>query len=376
MPEKSKISLQIFIFDLILCTNFMFFNSRIVALFLALLITLITVAFVSLTEASLKVLVVMGCVAFGSAFILIYLSIEFLIFKELENIYKVFDGIKRGKFPHLKKAKRSANPLRQVNQDILNYANTKQQEIEELKKLEIFRREFIADISHELKTPLFAAQGFVLTLLDGAMDDDEVRYKFLKKAAKSLNGLNILVEDLLTLSQIESGHILMKRKAFDLKRLTEDVIDQFEHKAQKKEIYIELTSTLGPQVIVKGDSMRIAQVMTNLIGNAVKYSNQKSSIRIEFTKVLNRKIRIIVRDNGPGIPQEHIARIFERFYRVEKSRSKKQGGTGLGLAIVKHIIEKHDSKVYVKSKLREGTTFQFDLEEGNLEELLKSKSDY
>ncbi len=344
--------------------NVMFFNSQIVAVFLAVLISVITTAFLSLTDVPLKALSVAAIIAFGSAFILIYLCLEFLIFKEITNIYQALENMKQGHFPKPKKLKRSINPLRQVNQDILNYANTKQREIEELKKLEVFRREFIADVSHELKTPLFAAQGFVLTLLDGAMDDEEVRDKFLKKAAKSLDGLNILVQDLLTLSQIESGHISMKKEIFDFKAVTEDIIEQLEHKAQRKELDIQVVSEIGTSVWVLGDSMRLAQVMTNLIGNAVKYSNENCVIHIRFIKTSENQIRVTVSDNGPGIPQEHIARIFERFYRVEKSRSKKQGGTGLGLAIVKHIIEKHGSKISVKSEIGHGTVFQFDIPQG------------
>ncbi len=342
----------------------MFFNSKAVGILLAVLIALITTAFLSLMpNVELKALGVTAIISFASAFILIYISLQFLIFREINNIYKNIDRIKKNSFKVPVKLKRSANPLRRVNEDILAYADKKQREIEELKELEIFRREFIADVSHELKTPLFAAQGFVLTLLDGAMDDEAVRYKFLRKAAKSLDGLNILVQDLLTLSQIESGHISMKKETFDIRAVTEEVFDQLEENAFEKEIELSIEPTEYEPVFVKGDAMRIAQVMTNLIGNAVKYSPESSVINVKFL-IKQDMIQTTVVDNGTGIPPEHIKRIFERFYRVDKSRSKKQGGTGLGLAIVKHIIEKHGSEILVKSKVGSGTSFKFLLPKG------------
>ena len=345
----------------------MLVNPRAVALLLACSISLITVAFLSLLQGiGSDALLIAGAISFSSAFILVYITLEFLIFREIQNIYAGIDKINRKEFKHYseKAITRSSNPLRRVNQEIVAYAASKQQEIEELKKLEAFRREFIADISHELKTPIFAAQGFVLTLLDGAVDDENVRYKFLKKAAKSLDGLNLLVQDLLILSQIESGDIVMQYEVFDLQELTSDVFEQLEEKATRKDITLSIENPREEGLFVHADFVRITQVMTNLVHNGIKYGNEGGHVFVQFTEE-GESVTVSVKDDGPGIPKEHIKRIFERFYRVEKSRSKKQGGTGLGLAIVKHILEKHNSKITVTSIVDEGTTFSFRLERGN-----------
>ena len=236
--------------------------------------------------------------------------------------------------------------------------------------METFRKEFIADISHELKTPIFAAQGFVHTLLDGAVKDKSVRNRFLKKAAKSLDGLDMLVQDLLTLSQIETGEIKMHFEDFDIRRLTEEVFEQFENKADKKMIDMRFEPNIPEEVIVYGDWQRINQVMTNLISNAVKYSGEKSKIRVNFIPI-DGEVEVVVRDTGEGIPEEDVKRIFERFYRVDKSRSREKGGTGLGLAIVKHIMEGHNTKVEVKSSPGKGSEFKFRLKAGEEVEALE-----
>ncbi len=235
----------------------------------------------------------------------------------------------------------------------------KQVEIDRLKNLEGMRKEFIADVSHELKTPIFAAQGFVHTLLDGAAEEKSVRKKFLKKAAKSLDGLDMLVQDLLMLSQIESGQIKMRFRQFDLYDLTEEVFEQFRGKVNKKDIVLRIE---GPQskVTVYGDESRIGQVMTNLISNAIKHSAEGGEVVVSFTPK-GKSLVTEVRDFGEGIPPEHIHRVFERFYRVDKSRSREKGGTGLGLAIVKHILDGHGTSAVIESELGRGTAVQFTL---------------
>jgi two-component system phosphate regulon sensor histidine kinase PhoR len=338
-------------------------NPRPVAFLLAVSVCLITTAFLSLVNgAGMAALLVAGGISFASAFILFYITLEFLIFREIKQIYQSIDKINRKEFKsYVSEASVLSNPLRKVNQEIYNYASRKQKEIDELKKIEAFRREFIADISHELKTPLFAAQGFVLTLLDGAIDDENVRYKFLKKAAKSLEGLSVLVQDLLTLSQIESGDIVMQFENFDLQELVQDVIDQLEEKARKRDIHVSIAQMHEGGVFVYADYPRIGQVITNLISNAIKYGNDEGKVLIDLQNE-GSHILVSVSDDGPGIAREHLRRIFERFYRVEKSRSRKQGGSGLGLAIVKHIVEKHNAQINVISEVGKGTTFSFRLQ--------------
>lgn len=270
------------------------------------------------------------------------------------------EKLRKKELNKLNKQKSGAlNPLEKINEEIFSFAELKQKEIDELRKLEAFRKEFIADVSHELKTPIFAAQGFVHTLLDGAMDDKSVRSKFLKKAAKSLDGLDALVQDLLTLSHIETGQIKMHFENIDLYKLTQEVFEQFEEKADKRDIKFRIEGNPN-KIIVYADWQRIFQVMTNLVSNAIKHSHEGGEVVVSF-ELSKKFVTTHIRDFGEGIPPEHIGRIFERFYRVDKSRSREKGGTGLGLAIVKHILENHHTKAEVESSPGKGSTFSFKL---------------
>lgn len=339
----------------------MVYSARTMALLLAVFIALVTVLFLSLVQSVDRYgLVVAGVISFSGSYLLIYVVLEFLVFREINKIYKMLEKLRKKELSGIKQEKSGAlNPLKNINEEIYSFALLKQKEIDELKKLEAFRKEFIADVSHELKTPIFAAQGFVHTLLDGAMNDKHVRSRFLKKAAKSLDGLDVLVQDLLTLSQIETGDIKMKFESLDLFKLCSEVIEQFEEKFEKKNIKLKL---IDPQhkLMVYADWQRITQVVTNLISNAVNYTTEGGEVTVSFD-VTKKNVTTFVTDTGEGIPQQHISRIFERFYRVDKSRSREKGGTGLGLAIVKHILEGHGSHAEVESVVEKGSTFSFKL---------------
>jgi two-component system, OmpR family, phosphate regulon sensor histidine kinase PhoR len=339
----------------------MVYSSRGLALLLAVCIALITSLFLSLFKSvDLSALIVAFVISFSVSYLLIFVVLEFLIFREINKIYKLINKLKKKELSKIDKQKSAPlNPLKTINEEIYSFADLKQKEIDELKKLEAFRREFIADVSHELKTPIFAAQGFVHTLLDGAVNDKTVRNKFLKKAAKSLDGLDVLVQDLLTLSHIETGQIKMHFENIDLYKLTEEVFEQFEGKADKRDVMLRID---GPpqKVNVYADWQRISQVMTNLISNAIKHSHDDSEVLVSFD-VGKKNVTTLVRDYGEGIPQDHQARIFERFYRVDKSRSREKGGTGLGLAIVKHILDGHNTKAEVESTPGKGSIFSFRL---------------
>jgi len=345
----------------------MLVNARAVALLLGISIAIVTTAFLSLVEdVSMAALLVAFFLSFSSSYILINISLEFTIFREINKIYNMLDKLKRKdlSFVSEKERKRALNPLKQINEEIFEYAANKQKEINDLRKMEEFRREFVANVSHELKTPIFAAQGFVHTLLDGAMENKKVRQKFLKKAAKSLDGLDMLVQDLLTLSQMETGDIKMHYEHFDIAQTVKDVFEQFESEAEKKGIELQLQLKPTDQPFVYADAQRIYQVMVNLISNAIKYTKKEGQVVIYFENDAD-DLLVHVKDYGRGIPSEDIGRIFERFYRVEKSRSKNKGGTGLGLAIVKHIIELHHSKVKVQSEVDKGSIFSFKLSKGD-----------
>lgn len=300
-------------------------------------------------------------ISFGTCYILINVVLEFLFFKELRNIYEMFEKIRNNDLATLKpKRTYGHSSLNQIQQEIYSYAHVKQSEIEELKQMAKFRRQFLADVSHELKTPIFAAQGFVHTLLDGAIDDKSIRMKFLKKAAKNLDGLDALVQDLLTVSHMEAGDITMQFEPTNICEVVEEIFDQLEERAARKGIELKL-KTDQDKILVLADNQRIHQVFINLISNAIKYSDENADVVVKLSPRKD-KLDITVKDNGIGIPPEHLNRIFERFYRVDKSRSKAQGGTGLGLSIVKHIVEAHLSEIKVVSNVGEGSSFSFELE--------------
>jgi two-component system phosphate regulon sensor histidine kinase PhoR len=339
----------------------MVYSARSLALLLAASVAIITSLFLSLLDnVDTTALVVAGIISFSASYLLFFIVLEFLFFREINKIYKMMDKLKRKELSGIQKQRSGKlNPMGRMNEEIYSFASLKQKEIDELIKLENFRKEFVADVSHELKTPIFAAQGFVHTLLDGAVNDKNVRTKFLKKAARSLDGLDALVQDLLTLSQIETGDIKMKFDHIDLYKVAEDVIDQFEEKAIKKEIKLRIIGE-GQKVHVYADAQRMTQVMNNLISNAINYTPEHGEVLVRF-EVGKKNVTTMVTDTGEGIPASHLDRIFQRFYRVDKSRSRVKGGTGLGLAIVKHILEEHGSRPEVQSEVGKGSTFSFKL---------------
>ena len=343
----------------------MLFNSRAVALLLAGFVAILTTAFLSLVpEVPDLALIVAGLLSFSSTYLLVFIVFEFLVFREISKVYDMLNKLRKKDFSIIEtfENQNTLNPIKRINREIYTYAKNRNSEIEDLKKIEAFRREFLADVSHELKTPLFAAQGFVHTLLDGAIDDKKVRGKFLKRAAKSLDSLDSLIHDLLTLSQIETGETKMHFEHFNIVESAREVIEQFENKVEKKGLTIGFDEDYDQPIFVYADAERIYRVIMNLVSNAIKYTD-KGQITLGFN-LSSDKVSVVVNDTGLGIPPEHLGRIFERFFRVDKSRPKEKGGTGLGLAIVKHIMEAHDAKVSVLSTQGKGSTFSFELPMG------------
>lgn len=351
-------------------------TSKSIAFLLSLAISLLVMAILSFLDGvSRQVVLTVGGISFAAIFILLYLTLEFLIFKEINNIYTVLDKIqKKDLHKAIKKSnKTSLFPLRKINKTINEYALAKNKEIETLQKNDTFRREFIADISHELKTPIFAAQGFVHTLLDGAVDDKNVRYKFLKRAARSLNTLEVLVQDLLTLNQMESGVVKFNFAEVDLREIVAENIEQLEQKALKRHVNIRFNYNEAKEHFVLADKDKISNAIQNLLANAIRYNHDGGEVVIKL-KSTKKNVRLSVKDNGKGIPPEDLNRIFERFYRVEKSRSREKGGTGLGLAIVKHILEGHKSKISVTSAVGKGSLFTFSLAHSRIQSQAEAKS--
>jgi len=232
-----------------------------------------------------------------------------------------------------------------------------------LKELENTRQEFVANVSHELRTPLSLIKGFVETLLEGAKDDPELATRFLKTIEKHTDRLTYLIEDLLTISRLESGQIVMNLHPVDLRAEVQHVIDDLQARAREKKIHIE--NRLPTGLTARADADRLQQVLFNLVENAIKYGRNDGQVCIGGKAASEGKVEVWVQDDGPGIPPEAKERVFERFYRVDRARARETGGTGLGLAIVKHIVQGHGGEVWVKSELDTGTTFFFTLTAGD-----------
>ncbi len=291
-------------------------------------------------------------------YVVIRYSFNRIIFNRIKLIYKVI-----GRFPDSgEKKKNSDNPLETIQEVVYQWSEDKKKEIKKLKRMAAYRREFLGNVSHELKTPIFNIQGYVSTLLDGGLEDDTINRRFLSKTEKSIERLINIVNDLESISKLESGEVKLKEKVFNLYELVEEVMDFLEMKAQKLNTTINVKPKVPKPFFVKADKEAIREVLINLMDNAIKYGDKHSNtVKVKLYD-MDEKILVEVTDNGIGIPQEFLPRIFERFFRTDKGRSRDQGGSGLGLAIVKHIIEAHRQTITARSNIGEGTTFSFTLQ--------------
>ena len=249
--------------------------------------------------------------------------------------------------------------------DLEEFVKLKRSEIESLKKEDLYRKEFVGNVAHELKTPLFAIEGYISNLLDGAMDDKELLKKYLKRAEKSVDRLTYIIKDLDLITQLESSTLKLQITSFDIVKLTEEIIEDLEISASKKNIKIIFNKIYENEILVDADRNRIEQVLTNLITNSINYGSEKGTTEISFESD-EENIMIKVNDNGEGINEENMPRLFQRFFRVDVSRSRNQGGSGLGLAIVKHIIDAHNENIYVQSTVGIGSEFSFSLKKSKV----------
>jgi len=301
-------------------------------------------------------------ISFVTSFILFYYMLEKYIYSKIKLIYKLIHNLKLGK--DLKDALGeyvSSDPINDVEHEVMEWAGAKKMEIEVLKKQEQFRREFLSNVSHEFKTPLFAIQGYIETLQDCLVDDPDMAVKFLQKAEKNVERLSYLINDLDSISKLESGEIPIDYQKFDFVLLAKEVMEGLEDKAKKRDVKLSFKEKYMHPAFVKADREKIRQVMINLISNSIKYGKQPGSTAIKIFE-LHDQYLIEVTDDGIGIDEKHLPRLFERFYRIDSHRSREVGGTGLGLAIVKHILEAHEQIISVRSTLQIGTTFAFTLE--------------
>jgi Signal transduction histidine kinase len=302
-------------------------------------------------------------ISFAISFFAFYYLFQRYIYNKIRLIYKLIHNLKLGK--DLKDAlgeKMSDDPINDVEKQVRDWAKEKKREIDALKDQEKFRREFLANISHEFKTPLFAVQGYIDALQDGMMQEDpEMAAQFLTKASQNLDRLTFLIKDLDEISKLESGQIPINYQKFDLVILIKEVLESMEDKAKLHDISLVFKEKYHSSTLVKADREKIRQVLVNLVSNSIKYGKTRGHTNIRIYELFEA-VLVEVTDDGIGIDEKNLPRVFERFYRTDKSRSRKIGGSGLGLAIVKHIIEAHQQTINVRSTEGMGTTFAFTLE--------------
>ena len=316
----------------------------------------------SLTQSDLGLLTIVltpsitTLIAFG----VFYFLIERFISSKMRNIYRIISSQK------LATERRTEfsiadDPLEQLTRDTAEWAEKQKSQISELKEQAEFRKEFLGNLAHELKTPVFSIQGYILTLLEGGLEDESVNREFLERALRGVDRISDLLEDLDEISKFETDRFQLKIKKFDLVDASRQTFKELESKARKKNITLEFNKEYSP-IWVNADKGKIQQVLTNLIGNSISYGNENGTTTVRFHTLDNRQLLVEVADDGLGMDEKHFPRLFERFYRVDKSRERNIGGSGLGLAIVKHIVEAHGQTINVRSTVDVGSTFSFTLE--------------
>ncbi|MCR8666903.1 ATP-binding protein [Aestuariibaculum sp. M13] len=331
----------------------------ITSLYITGFITLFTSVFLYINNTfSFGYILLLALCTYAFSFLMIQSRIERLIYKRVKKIY---DDLTLLESTSLTK-RTITTDMQTLTEEIDKFARDKKIEIESLKVRENYRKEFLGNVSHELKTPLFTVQGYILTLLDGAMEDKNLREKYLERASKGVERLGYIIKDLDMITKLEVGDLSLNIEVFDIVELVKSVFDMLEMKASKKKITLTFDRVYKEPIFVKADKERIQQVVANLVVNSIKYGNEKGTTEISIENLIKNKVIVRVTDNGEGIAKMHLPRLFERFYRVDKSGSRKEGGSGLGLSIVKHIIEAHDEKIYVESEFGVGSEFSFTLE--------------
>jgi two-component system phosphate regulon sensor histidine kinase PhoR len=333
------------------------------ALISTLYITVFSTGFLSVLlwffhEFSLPICLLFAISIATFSFFVIQYRVERFIYRRVKKIYDDVSLLESTSFRNQPITTDMATLTKQVKK----FATDKKMEIETLKVREEYRREFLGNVSHELKTPLFTVQGYLSTLLDGAMNDKNVRKKYLERAEKGVERLIYIVEDLDMISKLEMGDVNLELSKFNIVELIQNVFDLLEMNADKKNIILMFDQKYNRPITVFADQEKIQQVLTNLVMNSIKYGKENGTTEVTIEDLVNDKIIVRVRDNGEGIEKHNIPRLFERFFRVDKSGARSEGGSGLGLSIVKHIIEAHGEKIYIESEFGKGSEFSFTLE--------------
>ncbi len=292
------------------------------------------------------------------SFFVIQYRVEKFIYRQVKKIYNDVRLLDMTTFDK----KQITTDMATLTREVERFAEDKKLEIETLKDRENFRKEFMGNVSHELKTPLFTVQAYILTLLDGAMKDKSVRKKYLQRANKGVERLIYIVKDLDMITKLEVGDMTLYKEDFNIIELVQNVFDLLEMKAAKKNITLTFDKEYTDSIMVHADRERMQQVLSNLVENSIKYGKADGTTEVSIESLTEKKVLVRITDNGEGVDAEHLPRLFERFYRVDKSGNRKVGGSGLGLSIVKHLVEAHNEKIYVESQLGIGSEFSFTLE--------------
>jgi len=309
-------------------------------------------------EINYMFIALFGLATLAFSFFVLQYRVEKFIYKRVKKIYddvSLLDSTTLRSQP-------ITTDMATLTQDVQKFAKEKKIEIETLKVREEYRREFLGNVSHELKTPLFTVQGYLSTLLDGAMNDKTIRKKYLERAEKGVERLIHIVKDLDMITKLETGDLNLKLSIFNIVEVVQNVFDLLEMKADEKNIMLMFDMKYTKPIKVLADQEKIEQVLTNLIMNSIKYGKENGTTEVSIEDLVNNKVIVRITDNGEGIQKKYIPRLFERFFRVDKSGARSEGGSGLGLSIVKHIIEAHNEKIYVESKYGFGSEFSFTLE--------------
>lgn len=326
------------------------------SLYITLIISALAAGFMYYFQIPLWIVFFFSAFSYIICFAIIQYFTQRLIYQKIHDIYKTI-------FTDLNiYDERLITNIDSLSKEVERFSEDKRLQIEDLKVRDDFRKEFIGNLAHELKTPLFTAQSYLLTLQDGAVENMKVRDKYLERSAQSIERMVHLVEDLDTITKLETGKETLSKEKMDLVALTQTVFDMLEVVAEEKKISLTFDTDYNEPIYVFADSKKIHHILTNLTLNSIKYGKRYGTTEVAFDKIEN-KIIIRISDNGEGIAKNHLPRLFERFYRVDKSGSRKEGGSGLGLAIVKHMIEAHKERIQVESEIGLGTEFSFTLEQ-------------
>jgi len=301
---------------------------------------------------------IISILIFIISFIIIQYRIQGFLFKRFKELYQDLDMLDS---TQINKSSISTD-MDSLMKNIEEFAKNKKIEIEALKLKEQYRKEFIGNVAHELKTPIFTIQGYISNLLDGAMDDKELLNKYLKRTDNSVERLSYIIKDLDLITQLESSTMNLNISSFNMIDLIFNIFDHLEIKSSKRNIKLVFDKKYNNEILVSADKERIGQVLTNLLVNSINYGRDKGTTEVSINDLTKEKLIVRVTDNGEGISKKHFPRLFERFYRVDISRSRKHGGSGLGLAIVKHIIDAHNENIYINSKPGVGSEFSFTLQ--------------